>query len=252
MSYILKDKAMEHISYHVIPIPMGTSNAYLVYGSDSTLLIDAGNKGKIRYLEATLKHEGLDISDIDIVILTHTHYDHVGCLAGIKEKSGAKVLVHRDEANFLVDGCTPFPKGIMWFSKIIYQIGHGFFSGRAKYPPVVPDILVDGECELLTSVPIRILPTPGHTSGSVCVIINDECAIVGDTLFSVIPGSVCPPFADDGTELVKSWQKLLLTGCRIFYPGHGKPFSRERLEGYLRKKELHGPLNFPERSSSKK
>ncbi len=102
---------------------MGTSNAYLVDGSDSTLLIDTGNKGNIRYLEATLKHEGLGIFDIDIIILTHAHYDHVGCLAGIKEKSGAKVLVQRDEANFLVDGCTPFPKGITRFSK--FYPGHG-------------------------------------------------------------------------------------------------------------------------------
>lgn len=227
---------MEQRSYQVIPVHMGTSNAYLVCDNDRILLVDAGNKGKLSNLEATLKPKGLGLTNIDIVVLTHTHYDHVGCLAEIKEKSGAKVLVHKYEANFLVNGFTPLPKGIMLFSKIIYWIGTRFLSGRAKYPPVVPDILIDGECELLISVPVRILPTPGHTSGSMCVIINDECAIVGDTLFSVIPGNVCPPFANDETALVKSWEELLLTGCRTFYPGHGRPFSREKFERSLRKR----------------
>ena len=232
---------MEQIrSYKVIPIPMGTSNAYLLSVSNSNLLVDAGNEGKIQDLEITLRHKGLDFSDLDIVIVTHSHYDHVGCLVEIKEKSGAKILVHRDEANFLINGYTPFPKGTMFFSKIIYRIGSHFFSGRTKYPPVEPDILVDGECELVKpDISIKILPTPGHTSGSICVIINNECAIVGDTLFNVIPGSVYPPFANDRNELIKSWIKLLSTECRNFYSGHGKPFSRDKFKKCFEKKMIH-------------
>ncbi|MBN1134758.1 MAG: MBL fold metallo-hydrolase [Methanosarcinaceae archaeon] len=219
---------------------MGTSNAYLLSGSNSNLLVDAGNKGKIQNLEITLMHKGLDFSDLDIVIVTHSHYDHLGCLVEIKERSEAKILVHRDEANFLINGYIPSPKGTSLFSKIICWFGNSFFSGRAKFPPVNPDILVDGECELVTSgSSIKIIPTPGHTSGSICVIINNECAIVGDTLFNVIPGSFYPPFANDKKELIKSWRKILSTGCRTFYPGHGKPFSRDKFKKCFEKKMRH-------------
>ncbi|MDW7733736.1 MAG: MBL fold metallo-hydrolase [Methanolobus sp.] len=216
---------------------MGTSNAYLISDNDTVLLVDAGNEGRIGDMEVALKKNGLEFSDIAIIIVTHSHYDHVGCLAEIKKRSRAKVIVHRDEANFLSNGCTPFPEGTMICSKVINRIGGLFLSDRARCAPVHPDIIVDGECELMIpGLEVTILPTPGHTSGSVSVIINNECSFVGDTLFSVIPGTVYPPFANDRETLIKSWEKLLSIGCRTFYPGHGRPFSRETLEKCFEKK----------------
>lgn len=224
--------------YSLIRVPMGTSNAYLISANDTVLLVDAGNEGRIRDMEVALKKNGLEFSDIAIIIVTHSHYDHVGCLAEIKEKSEAKVLAHRYEADFLTRGCTPFPEGTMICSKVINRIGGLFLSDRARYAPVDPDIIVNGECELvIPGSEVTILPTPGHTSGSVSVIINNECAFVGDTLFSVIPGTVYPPFANDEEALLKSWEELLSTGCRTFYPGHGRPFSRETLEKCFEKKK---------------
>ncbi len=227
-------------TYRVIPVRMGTSNAYLVSDRKYTLLIDTGNKGKISCLEEALKKAGLDFTDIDIIIITHSHYDHVGALAEIREKSRATVLVHRDEGDFLASGCTPFPEGTMICSKVINRIGGMFLSEKAQYTPVHADILIDGECELITPVySVKIIPTPGHTAGSVCVIVNNESAFVGDTLFNAIPGSsVYPPFANDRKALIQSWEKLLEIGCRIFYPGHGYAFSRAKLERSFEKKRL--------------
>jgi len=227
-------------TYTVIPVRMGTSNAYLVTNSNYTLLIDAGNKGKMRHLEEVLKKAGLDYPDIDMITVTHSHYDHVGALAEIREKSRATVLAHRDEGDFLARGCTPFPEGTMICSKVINRIGGLFLSEKAQYTPVNADILIDGECELVASgYSVKIIPTPGHTAGSVCVIINNESAFVGDTLFNAIPGSsVYPPFANDRKALIQSWERLLKTGCRIFYPGHGTAFSREKLERSFEKKRL--------------
>jgi glyoxylase-like metal-dependent hydrolase (beta-lactamase superfamily II) len=62
------------------------------------------------------------------------------------------------------------------------------------------------------------------------VIVDEHIAIVGDTLFGVLPNSVYPPFRDCHEELVKSWGKLLETGCALFLPGHGRPIIRKLLE----------------------
>ena len=227
-------------TYRVIPVRMGTSNAYLVSDREYTLLIDAGNKGKGPYLEEVLKKAGLDVTDIDMIIITHSHYDHVGALAEIRDSSGTIVLIHREEGDFLASGCTPFPEGTMICSKVINRIGGLFLSEKAQYTPVNADILIDGECELIEpGYSVKIISTPGHTAGSVCVIVNNESAFVGDTLFNAIPGSsVYPPFANDRKTLMKSWEKLLETGCKIFYPGHGTAFSREKLEKSFEKKRL--------------
>lgn len=225
-------------NYNIVPIDMGRSNAYLVYGSEQVLLIDTGCSGNINNLEEALEQKELLITDIDLIIITHSHYDHVGNLAEIKEKSGARVLAHRDAACYLKKGHTPFPKGTMMPFKIISNTGNRFFSSGGRFTPVEPDIVIEGDYDLSTSEPpVNIIHTPGHTSGSICVIVNNEDAIVGDTLFNIIPGTVYPPFANDETELIKSWEKLLSTGCNTFYPGHGKPFSREKFRKCFEKRK---------------
>lgn len=230
--------AAPNIAYNITPIPMGKSNAYLVSAPDLVILIDTGCSKNLKPLEQVLRQKELQITDIDYIVVTHAHYDHVGHLAEIKEKSGAKVLAHRDTVDFLKKGHTPFPEGTMLLFKIISNAGNRFFSVGGKFTPVEPDILIEGDYDLLKSeLTIRIIHTPGHTSGSVCLIINDESAIVGDALFNVLPETVYPPFANDENELIKSWEKLLATGCSVFYPGHGKPFSRDKFRKSFEKKK---------------
>lgn len=224
-------------SYKVTPIHAGASNAYLITGNSITIMVDSGSRGNTHKFKTALENKGLDFQDIDYIILTHSHYDHVGCLEEIRKKSTATVIAHRAEVEYLKRGYTPFPEGTMLFSRLICGFANKFLPDRGRYTPIDPDIVIDGECEIpLSDTTIQILPLAGHTSGSICVIIGKN-AIVGDTLFSFMPGSVYPPFANDEKELLKSWKKLLSTGCNIFYPGHGKPFSRARFEKCYRKKK---------------
>ena len=61
------------------------------------------------------------------------------------------------------------------------------------------------------------------------MVIDDEIAIAGDSVIGTMPGSPFPPFADDVPLLLRSWKKIIDTGCRSFLPGHGKPVSREEM-----------------------
>jgi glyoxylase-like metal-dependent hydrolase (beta-lactamase superfamily II) len=98
------------------------------------------------------------------------------------------------------------------------------------YEAVSPDILVKDRFGLEDyGLDGYVLATPGHTAGSVSVILECKDAIVGDTFFNIFKRNLFPPFADDPEELLRSWKKLYETGCETFYPGHGKRFQRDRL-----------------------
>lgn len=224
--------------YSIITIPMGHSNSFLIVSEGRGILVDAGYPGKIKNLQIALERNHLGFPDIVLVVLTHTHYDHVGCLAEIKEKSGAKILVHTAEKEFLEKGATPFPRGTSWFSKIISRIGNTFMLSKSRYQPVVSsDIVVNDIYDLGKYISrAKIIPTPGHTAGSISLVIENEAAFVGDTLFNVIPGTVFPPFADDVPELLKSWKVLIDSGCRTYYPGHGKPITLQKLKASYEKR----------------
>ena len=225
-------------SYTLTAVPMGNSNAYLLTAGASSVLVDAGCSGNINKLEAALKQNNLKFSDLKLVILTHTHSDHVGCLAEIRERSGAKVLVHEAEAGNLEKGYTPFPKGTMWFSKVISGVAKGLLSSKAKYSPLKADLVIKSEYDLkdyLPGVKAKVIPTPGHTAGSISVILENKDAVVGDTLFNVMSWTVFPPFANDEKQLFRSWEKLAETNCATFYPGHGKELPIAKLVDNYRK-----------------
>jgi hydroxyacylglutathione hydrolase len=75
-----------------------------------------------------------------------------------------------------------------------------------------------------------LINTEGHSPGSISIIVDNEVAVAGDAMFGVFKNSIFPPYADNPAEMVKSWKKLLNTGCKIFLPGHGNEIKRERLK----------------------
>jgi hydroxyacylglutathione hydrolase len=215
----------------ITTIPMMTSNAYVVANGKQAILIDCGMKKKEKKFLAALKQVQLSPQDIQLIILTHTHYDHAGSIAALQQITGAKILGHKAEASCLAQGHCAFPKGTMWFPKIMSAIGNALNKRVGRYAPVTPDILISKRFDLQPfGIDGYILPTPGHTAGSISVIIEEDHAIVGDTLFNIFRHSVFPAYANDQEILLKSWKKLLEMGCEHFYPGHGKPFTRERLQ----------------------
>jgi len=91
-----------------------------------------------------------------------------------------------------------------------------------RYEPTDYDISVDEEFELDSlGFPGHIIHTPGHSPGSISIIIDNTIAIVGDAMFGVFRGSVFPPFAYDTKLMVESWKKLLETDCTMYLPAHG-------------------------------
>ena len=207
------------------------SNSFLIRTTEGvTVLVDTGMKSDYKSLVKNIKATGTPDSKLDYLLLTHTHFDHCRNASILKKSTSCQIVVHQSEARFVRDGYTPVPGGTNPFTKFISKPGKAIGKRWFGYRAFEPDILAnDQSVSLLGISELQLLCTPGHTSGSVSLILNGEIAIAGDALFGVFSNRVLSPFADDAAELVRSWKRLLDTGCSIYLSGHGAPITQQLL-----------------------
>ncbi len=211
--------------YLILQILGGRSNVFLLTNGEKNILIDTSPKYKWQKLQGRLKNS--NIKHIDYLILTHTHFDHVDNAGSIRQKYKPLVIVHRNEAECLSSGENSVPGGTNIFTRAIVSLVAMQISPKLRSTPCEYDILADEKLDLTDlGFNAYVLHTPGHSSGSVSIIIDDEIAIVGDAMFGVFPCSVFPPYADNVNQMINSWGKLLETNCRLFIPGHGTANKR--------------------------
>jgi glyoxylase-like metal-dependent hydrolase (beta-lactamase superfamily II) len=222
--------------YRVIRVLSHRSNVFLLAGGGRSLLIDTSTRGNWGRLDARLK--ALKISRVDYLILTHSHYDHADNARRLKDRYGASVVIHRAEARHLESGGMPVPGGTNFLARFLVSTFGRFFSLR-NVEACPCDILVDLKHDLsLLGLNAYILPTPGHSPGSMSVIVDDEIAIVGDAMFGVFGWSVLPPYVADLDQTIESWARLLDTGCQFFLPSHGSAKTRDQLqEDYAKRRK---------------
>lgn len=206
----------------------GRSNIFLIDTREQKLMIDSSYRLYASIVRSRLRK--LNINHIDYLILTHTHFDHTGNAALIRNEFGAKTAVHPAEAEYLRNGRSPLPGGVNAFSKWILKHLRHIVVGTPVCNPCVADILINnGDIFPDKNSSVSVLHTPGHSAGSVCIIIDDEYCIAGDTVFGFFPWSSFPPFADDVELLKESRKKLAEIPCHTFLPAHGGAVSRKLL-----------------------
>ncbi len=209
----------------------GRCNVFIVTGGKSFILIDASvAKYKIELFEAidSFIREGYAFQGL---VVTHCHFDHVINVYAAKQKYKMHIYVHAREKDFLAGGKSPAMIGTNPLLKVITTSFQKPLQAFARYKAAEPDITVENDNFNLNSLGINtyLLHTPGHSPGSMSVIVDNEIALVGDNMVGMFKGSLYPPFAEDPKLLIKSWEKLLDTGCRLFIPSHGKASTRDTL-----------------------
>lgn len=202
-------------------------NCYVIHMGDSFILVDTSVKSERKLLQMQLKKLG--IKKLEAIIITHVHTDHVENASFFENKFQCPVYVHQSEFHYLQQGHCKMPKGTILFTKIVERVVNRFdifnnFDPCLNIEPVAIMKLGNNLSQY-----IQILETPGHSEGSVSIIVDQEIALVGDAMVHTRRGKIYPPFADRESELVHSWKKLLTTGCKLFLPAHGKENKRNLL-----------------------
>ena len=209
----------------------GRSNAYLISTQAGDCLVDTGTSVSYEKLVRNIGRCSRTASKIDMLILTHTHFDHCQSARRVQEEFDCRIAVSALAANYVESGYTIIPGGTGFLSSLISEMGRAIGAKLFGYPPFHPDILLDErEDEKFKDGHIRIINTKGHSNDSVSILVDDDIALVGDAMFGIFRNSILPPLADDPPEMIESWRKLLDTGCRIFLPGHGTEISRDLLK----------------------
>ena len=180
-----------------------SANCYVV-GSEAKregLIIDPG--GNAEDIFQAISDSRLDIK---IIVLTHGHSDHIAALYEIQDRTGAEVAIHTADADFLR--------------------GRGSFStmfGISYKTPEPPDrLLKEGDTIEIGDLHFSVIHTPGHTPGSICLLLNNK-VFTGDTLLYRGIGTTLMP-GSSRRQLIDSihTRLMVLPDNTIVYPGHGR------------------------------
>lgn len=212
------------------------TNCFVVKGDHAALLVDAGFPNHENHFFRQIRRLGIQPGDIRLIVATHGHADHVGSLQALKNHTTARVAVHQADSHLVRHGIVVVPPAVTAWGQFLSLVFRTFsFLGR--FQPVEPEIIVEREFSLeVFGIPGRIIPTPGHTAGSVSVILKSGEAFVGDLAVNAFPmgmGLGIPALAQNVQDIYASWEKLLSAGVTTIYPAHGTPFPAERLKRKL-------------------
>lgn len=218
-------------------LTVADTNCYLVRTADGATLVDAGLPATGRALDALLRHLGMRRTDIDAVILTHGHFDHVG-MARSLHAADVPVLVHeRDQrlarhpysyrpARARVPYLISHPGGIPVIGRMALA-GALAVRGVAARAGAVDGHRIDAPGRPMT------IHTPGHTDGHCAYLFPDAGILVsGDALVTLDPYTgrrgpqiVADAATSDAGVALRSLERLAGTGADLVLPGHGEPWA---------------------------
>jgi len=212
---------MEETLVRAHPLLLGFSVAFLLEGKDGPILVDAGLAGSERLLWAQMRARGFAPQDLRLVVLTHAHIDHCGCLPAVLRESRAPLAAHPLAASRLQGGPALLPEGRGLWGRTMaasFRLLRPWLS-TPRLEIALP--LEDGAELEGWGLPAQVLHTPGHTADSLSLLLEDGTALVGDLV--VGPGRWARPqpyFIEDEEALAASIARLREKGPRRLYAAH--------------------------------
>jgi len=215
---------------NIYPIHLMLENVYIVQG-EGVILVDGGDPHGFKKVKLGIEKARIKPQDIQLIILTHGHWDHIGSAREIKEWTGARLMMHRDDLYMMHQAPPPQPAGFTAWGKIS-SVALKLATSKMRIEPFEVDIVAGDEDIPLGAYGIagRVVHTPGHSWGSVSVVLESGEAFVGDLAMNMFPMRLSPGlpiFGDDMQAVRDSWRKLHELGVRMVFPAHGKPFAAE-------------------------
>lgn len=222
----------ENNDRRVLPVSLGFVKSFIIRG-EKIILVDAGIKGSDEKIIEALGEQGIAPGDISLIIVTHAHADHFGGLRALREFTDAPVAVHKSEADFLKKGLS----APVVVHGLLFRLFSSFFR-PAKIGPVRPDILVDEQLDLRPfGVQGEVIHTPGHTAGSLSVLLSGGEAIVGDLIGGRKDASAAslPAIYTDLPALKASIRAVIKRNPQRIYTAHGGIYTSEAAQRLCKK-----------------
>lgn len=237
-------------------ITLAYVNAYVIQGNSRLLLVDAGwnTPETLDSLRNQLAEIGADIKDISQIVVTHVHPDHYGLAGRVKQLSGAGLLFHDSEKGFIdsryVHMDALLEQTTHWLHingvppKVLVKIRDSTVGLEQYIVPTYPDVtLYGGETITAGKFTFRVLWTPGHSSGHICLYEpTQKVLIAGDHILPTItpniglhPQSIENPLG----RYLNSLEDLKKMDINLVLPGHERPFAqlRTRIDELIRHHE---------------
>lgn len=211
------------------------SHVYVIGNPESgdLSLVDAGLTGKGSYKASSIKQLGIRPEDIKRIIMTHTHLDHIGCLAELqKDFPGAELWVHRLEADLLETGDDRAVYGMEMF-KSMCQTQFGLDVNAFKFK--VDRKLEGGETLEIGDMIWDIVFIPGHSMGGIALYEPvAKILIPGDVVYADYAIGRFDLFGANAAQLKDSLIKLAGLDVDILLPGHNQ-IMKGVPQDYIRK-----------------
>lgn len=212
-------------------------NCYLVVTSEGMTLVDAGLPRTMRVLDALLEHLGARRSDIDALLFTHGHFDHVGMARGLREHV-PRMLVHPDDERLVrhpyrYEHESPRILYPFKYPRILPTIAAMTFKGALAVKGVhATPQLRDGQTVDAPGQP-TVLWTPGHTDGHCGFSFGDHGVLMtGDAIVTLDPytGETGPRIiagaaTADSDQALESLETFRRSDAAQLLPGHGEPWG---------------------------
>lgn len=237
-TYERDDLSIHHVN-------VGIGNVYALEGDGGVVVVDLSEKGDLPDIERALDFIGIALNDITLVVMTHGHLDHLGPAKELQDKLDAPLALGESDAAFAEAGFSEPPKSQIPDGELVRP-----FLDKS-FPAFTPDVLIGSELDLHPfGVPGRVAGTPGHTKGSVSVVLESGDVFVGDLVRGTDEGdghqgvATTHYYSEDPIGDVSSLSTFASTG-NFFFPGHGPFFDRDSLNGFLvDRKETLGLTNM--------
>ena len=179
-----------------------STNCYLAINEETKQTVVIDPAACPSYRMGHIKSEALQV---EAILLTHGHFDHIMGVKTVQDMTGAKIYMHELEKDFATDS----------------RLNLSTVIAERQCDPFVPDVLYhDGDKIPVGNLTFRVLHTPGHTIGSSCLIVKDTI-FSGDTIFKGSIGRTDFPTSDPA-KMLESVQKVAeLEGNYAVFPAHG-------------------------------
>jgi glyoxylase-like metal-dependent hydrolase (beta-lactamase superfamily II) len=240
------------VSDGVHRLTQGVVNFYLIEEGGRLLLVDAGAPGDWDLLVEAVAALGRGLDDLEAVLLTHAHADHIGTAERARTTAGARVLVHQADADMASSGKATQTDGRVRTYLLRTEFYRTLFSlarrGATRIVPVRELVtFADGETLELPGRP-RAVHAPGHSPGSAALQLEERGVLLtGDVLATRNPltGRNGPQIMPSGlnSDTPQALRSLAaLEGIRadLLLPGHGEPWTGGTAEA-LRRARAAGP-----------